>query len=173
MNFEELQKTLGFFSQFDPKTFKNRCFCLELILKFQKKPSVFLRFSIKIQKNLEFSQFQKIHQSPQIFLEFWKTQAFDFYGIYFGILKFWKTRGFGVISHMDGWLFIWIQNVGSRSHSWFFERSSMPSQLYGWPTDASKHRHSGFAEGGAIFSCLPSLVGTTVLEMTTSTTLQI
>ena len=51
----------------------------------------------------------------------------------------------------------------------FFKRS-MPSQLYGWLTDASKHRHSGFAEGGAIFCCLPSLVGTIVLEMTTSTT---
>ena len=72
-------------------------------MKFQKYLGFFLGFWIvffeffKILKNIGFSKipkFRKIHQSPQVFLKFWKTQWF------FGILKNSKKktpRFFGIL----------------------------------------------------------------------------
>ena len=96
-NFEEFKKNPRFFGILvenleKPKVFfgiyyeipKIHWFFKGFWIKFQKNLGYFWNSSKFQKKNIEFSKipkFQKIHQSHQIFLEFWKTQGF------FGILK--------------------------------------------------------------------------------------
>ena len=123
-------------------------------IKFQKKHWVFLEF-YEIPKTSSFPKFQNF----QNYAYLWK---------YF--LEFWKTRCFVAIFHVDGWLYIWLKTFWKPFAVMGFYNAACRRNSNGWRTDASKRCHSGFAGGGPIFCCLPSVVGTTELEMTTSTT---
>ena len=117
-NFAEFQKNPRFFRNFGGKTWKTQCF-FGIYYEIQKKTLGFLRFLDQIpkkprfffgilqnsKKTLSFPKFQEIHQSPQIFLEFWNFGKpkvfFEFWRIpknprFFWNIgrKPWKTQGF-------------------------------------------------------------------------------